>query len=214
MLPLRATSGSSGSAGSVAVDENTMVCASMNCADAVVVRAEGDLRLLLGGDVEPEQLLVAADARDVDEAAAVGRIGRPVVVEVVDREVDDFLRLEIDGEDVADAAAQRRERHRLAVGREARRLGLVDRLHRHADLDLARQHVLHDQRALLLGAHEVGQPIALGRPRHPVHRVEALAELHDVREAHVLVEALGQVPDDRAVLGRRRGRCRSRGPSG
>ena len=32
MLPLRATSGSSGTAGSVAVDANTIVLLSMNCA--------------------------------------------------------------------------------------------------------------------------------------------------------------------------------------
>ena len=32
MLPLRATSGSSGTFGSVAVDENTIVWSSMNCA--------------------------------------------------------------------------------------------------------------------------------------------------------------------------------------
>jgi hypothetical protein len=37
----------------------------------------------------------------------------------------------------------------------------VHRLHRNADLDLAGQHVLHDQRAFL-GAHEIRQAIAFG----------------------------------------------------
>ena len=61
MLPLLATSGSSGIAGSVAVDENTSVWSSMNLRRGFVVRAEGQLRLLLGVEVEAEQLLVAAD---------------------------------------------------------------------------------------------------------------------------------------------------------
>ena len=100
----------------------------------LVVRAEGELRLLLRVEVEPEQLLVAADARVVDEELAVGRVGRRRSRRSRRREVDDLLGLEIDGVDVADAAAQRRERDRPAVGREARRLRLVHRLHRDAHL--------------------------------------------------------------------------------
>jgi hypothetical protein len=110
--------------------------------------------------------------------------------------------LEIQREDVADRVLQRVERHRAAVGRKVRRLGLVDGLHRDPLLDVARQHVLDDQRALFLGPDEVGEPIALGRPRHP--RVGRLvdAHLHEVVEAEILVEAAGQVADDRSVLRR------------
>ena len=59
-----------------------------------------------------------------------------------------------------------------------------------------------DERAVLFGAHEVGEPIALRRPRHPRHGVEAHARRRDGLEARVLIEAAGQVADDRAVLGR------------
>ena len=49
---------------------------------AVVVRAERDLRLLAAREVEPEQLVVAADAREIDDRLAVGRVGRRVVAEL------------------------------------------------------------------------------------------------------------------------------------
>ena len=67
---------------------------------------------------------------------------------------------------------------------------------------VARQHVLDDQRALFLGAHEIGEPVALRRPRHPRVRRLIDAHLHQVIEAEVLVEAAGQVADDRSVLRR------------
>ncbi len=166
----------------------------------LVLRPERELGLRLRRQIELEQLLVPAHARAVEDVGAVGRVHRPGVAEGVVGEVDDFLRLEVDRVDVADAAAQRRERDRLAVVRERRRLGLVHRLHRQLQLDLLGQHVLDDQRSLLLGPHEVGEAIALGRPRHPRH-LEPLAHLHDVIEAHVLVEAARQVAHERAVLG-------------
>ena len=62
--------------GSVAVDENTMRVVVDELRRRFVVRAEGELRLLLGVEIEPEQLLVAADARVVDDELAVGRVGR------------------------------------------------------------------------------------------------------------------------------------------
>ena len=43
---------------------------------AIVVRAERDLRLAAGLQIESEQLLVLADAREVDDRAAVRRPGR------------------------------------------------------------------------------------------------------------------------------------------
>ena len=167
----------------------------------LVLRAEGELRLLLGVDVEPPQLVVAADAHVIDDVRAVGRVHRRRVGELVVGQIDDRLRLQIDRVDIADAAAQRVEHNRPAVGREVRRLGLVDRRHRGPQLDIAREHVLDDERPLLLGAHEVREPIAPRRPRHPRH-LEPLAHEDDVIEAHVLVEAAREVADDRAVLGR------------
>ena len=58
----------------------------------VVVRAEGELRLLAGRQVDAEQLLVAADARQVDERTAVRRPGRAGVGEVVLGDVGDLAR--------------------------------------------------------------------------------------------------------------------------
>ena len=43
---------------------------------AIVVSTEGNLRLLSGIQVEPEELLVLADTRDVDDRLAVRRPGR------------------------------------------------------------------------------------------------------------------------------------------
>ena len=94
------------------------------------------------------------------------------------------------------------EDDRLAVGRERWRLGLVDRAQRNPRFNLPGQHVLDDQRAFLAGADEVGEPIADRRPRHPRHRHAVDAHHHEIGEAEILVEAFGEVADDRAVLGR------------
>jgi hypothetical protein len=160
------------------------------------------LRLLLRVEVEPEQLVVAAHTRGVNQELAVGRIARRAIAEWVLGQIGDDFRLQVDREDVADRVAQRVEGDRVAVRGEGGRFRLVHRLHRDALLDLAREHVLDDQRALLLGAHEVGEPVALGRPRHPWIRRLVDAHLHQVIEAQVLVEAARQVADDRSVLGR------------
>ena len=77
---------------------------------AVVVRAEGDLRFLPGGEVDPEQLVVAAHACEVDDRLAVGRVGGCVVAEVVVGDVADFPGLEIDDEDVAQSRRAVRRR--------------------------------------------------------------------------------------------------------
>ena len=205
MLPFRATSGSIGCAGSVAVDEKTSVSASRNCAAASSCVPKVSCVFLLGVEIEAEQLLVAADARHVDDELAVGRPGRRVVGEVVVGEVGDLAASRdrrVKMSPMPSCAAPRSATVR-AVGREVRRLGLVDRLHRDALLDLAGEHVLDDQRALLLGAHEVGEAIALRRPRHPRHRVPAARRACTMySKPHVLVEAARQVADDRAVLRR------------
>ena len=77
------------------------------------------------------------------------------------------------------------ERDALAVGREGRRLGSSatwpDTLF---DLASARS----APPALFLGADEIGEPVALRRPRHPRVRGRVDAELDDVVEAEVLVE--------------------------
>ena len=49
----------------------------------LVLRAERDLRLLLRVEIEPEQLLIAADARVIDDVLPVERVGRRRVGEVV-----------------------------------------------------------------------------------------------------------------------------------
>ncbi len=166
-----------------------------------VHRAERDLRLLLRVEIEPEELLVSADAGVVDDVFAVGRVRGREVGEAVVGEVGDFLRREADGVDVTHRLAERRERDRLAVRRKRRRLGFVDRRHRNPIFNFLREHVLDEQRPLLFCSHEVGQPIALGRPRHPRH-LRPLAVLDDVIEPHVLVETPGEVPDDRSVFAR------------
>src|SRR5438105_1394830 len=53
----------------------------------VVVRAERQLRLGAGRQIEAENLVVAADARQVDEELAVRRHRRGIVGEVVLRQV-------------------------------------------------------------------------------------------------------------------------------
>jgi len=107
MLPLRATSGRE--------DDRIRV---HELRGRVVVRAERHLRLRPGLGIEPEQLLVAADARDIEDVLAVGRPRRTRVGEVVLGDVGDLLRVEIEHEDVADGALQAGEHHLLAVGRE------------------------------------------------------------------------------------------------
>ncbi len=79
--------------------------------------------------------------------------------------------------------------------------GLSTRLQREPVLDIAGQHVLDDQRLVLLVAHEIGEAIADRRPRHPRHHV-AETRLRDVLEAAILVEAGRQVAHDRPVLRR------------
>ena len=96
---------------------------SMNCAPPSSWVPKVSCVFLPVVEVEPEQLLVAADARDVDEGLAVGRPGRRVVGEVVLGEVDDLLGLEIDREDVARcrrAAPRRRSACRRARSRATR----------------------------------------------------------------------------------------------
>jgi hypothetical protein len=63
MLAFFATSGSSGTAGSVAVDAKTDGVVVDELRRGLVLRAEGDLRLLLGVEIDAEQLLVPADPR-------------------------------------------------------------------------------------------------------------------------------------------------------
>ena len=167
----------------------------------LVVGAEGELRLLLGRQVEAEQLLVAADTRQVDDRLAVGRNRRRVVGKRVVGEVGDVARGGVEQEDVADGVAQARERDVAPARRNRRRLGLVHGLHREALLDVGRDDVLQDQRLLFFRAHEVRELIADRRPRHPRHGVPPAAGRRDVGKPHPLVEALGEVADDRAVLG-------------
>ena len=70
-----------------------------------VLRAESELRFLLRIEVQPEQLLIAAHPRVVDDERAVERIGRAVVGEVVVGQVGDLLGSEIHRVDIADGAA-------------------------------------------------------------------------------------------------------------
>ena len=166
------------------------------------MRAEGELRLLAARHVDTEQLLVAADARDVDEGAAIRRPGRAGIGEAVLGEVGHVARLQVDDVDVADAGGKRGERHALPVGRDIRRFGIVHGPHVDALLDVPVQHVLQDQRARFLAAREVREAVAGRRPRHPRHRVPPHPGLDDVLEALVLVEPARQVADDRSVLRR------------
>ena len=91
MLPFFATSGSSGTVriGRRRREHQRVVVDELR--RRLVAGAEGELRLLLGVEIEPEQLLVAADARVVDDELAVGRVDRPVVGEIVVGEVGDLL---------------------------------------------------------------------------------------------------------------------------
>ena len=63
MLPFLATSGSSGTAGSVAVEAKTMVWSSMNCAAVSSCVPKVICVFFLVVEVDAEQLLVAADPR-------------------------------------------------------------------------------------------------------------------------------------------------------
>ena len=168
----------------------------------LVVGAEGQLRLGAARQVEPEQLVVAADAREVDERVAVRRDGRRVVGEAVAREVAHLARLEVDLEDVTDGVPQGREVHPAAVERELGRLGRIHAVEIDAVLNLARDDVHQDERALLLGAGEVGEAVAPRRPRDPRHRVPARTRDRDELVAAVLAEARRQVAHDLTVLGR------------
>ena len=80
---------------------------------------------------------------------------------------------EVDREDVGDARRASPRTPPAAVGREVRRLGRVEIVQREALLDLARDDVLHDQRAVLLGADEEGEAIARAGPGQPRHGVPA-----------------------------------------
>ena len=92
MLPFFAVSGSSGTVGiGRGRREDQRVVVEELCR-RLVVGAEGQLRLLLRVEIETEQLLVAADARRVDEELAVRRVDRAVIEEIVGRQVDDLRR--------------------------------------------------------------------------------------------------------------------------
>ena len=64
MAPFLATSGSTVSLGSTAVDEKTQRVVVEELRTALVVGAEGELRPLAVGELDAEQLLVAADPRE------------------------------------------------------------------------------------------------------------------------------------------------------
>ncbi len=76
MLPLRATSGVSGVVGSVAVDEKISVSAFRNFAAASSCVPKVSCVFFSGVEIQPEQLLRSADAGQIDDEAAVGRVGR------------------------------------------------------------------------------------------------------------------------------------------
>ena len=167
--------------------------ASRNCAAVSSCGAERELRLAAGVDIELEQLLVTADTRHVDQRTAIGRPGGAGVAEGVLGDVRHVLRLQVDDEDVADAALQTRERHLAPIRREVRRLGIVHHRHRQALDDVAGQHVLDDQRARLLVAHEIGEAVAGRRPREPRHGIPPAAWRDDELEAFAVIEAVGEV---------------------
>ena len=71
---------------------------------------------------------------------------------------------EVDDEDVAGAALQRGKGDAASVGRDVGRLRIIDRPHVDALLDLPGEDVLDDERSRLLGADEIGEAVAVGRP--------------------------------------------------
>ena len=81
----------------------------------IVVRAEGQLRLLQRVEVEAEQLSVSTHPREVDDRRAIRREGRRIIAKVVAGEVGQLLRVEVREEDVPNAVAQRRKDDALAV---------------------------------------------------------------------------------------------------
>ena len=83
MLPLRATSGVSGVAGSVAVDEKISVSASRNFAAASSCVPNVSCVFLARVEIQPEELLRSADPRQIHDESAVGRVDGRVVGELV-----------------------------------------------------------------------------------------------------------------------------------
>ena len=67
----------------MAVEGNTSVSSSMNCAPPSSCVPNVSCVFLPVGDVEREQLVVAAGAREIDDRLAVGRPGRREVAEGV-----------------------------------------------------------------------------------------------------------------------------------
>jgi hypothetical protein len=122
----------------------------------IVVRAERQLGLLAGRHIKPEQLLVAADPRDVDDRSAVGRPARAGVGESVLGDVGHFARGEIDDPDVAYAPLQRGECDLLSVRRNIGRFRVINGSQLDPLLDVTVEDVLQDQRAPLFRADEVG----------------------------------------------------------
>ena len=104
MLALRATSAEIVTAGSIAVDVNTR-CDRRRTWRAVSSCAPNvSCFFVAGREVELEELVVAADARRVDDRPAVGRERRRVVGDGVLREVRHGAGLEVDGVDVGHTA--------------------------------------------------------------------------------------------------------------
>jgi hypothetical protein len=87
---------------------------------AFVLGAEGELGLCLRVEIEPEQLLIPADAGEIYDRPAVGRVDRRVVAELVVREVRDLTVARVEPEDVADRTAQAAEDHAASVRRDVR----------------------------------------------------------------------------------------------
>ena len=166
----------------------------------IVVRPERQLCLLAGGHVDAEQLLVAADACDVDDGPAIRRPGGRGIGERVLGDVGDLLRLQVANEDVSRPVLKRGEGDLPSVRREVGGLGVVHQASIEALLDLAGQDVLNDQRSGLLRAREIRQAISGARPREPRHRDPAATRCDDELEAEALIEALGEVAHDAAVV--------------
>ena len=129
-----------------------------------VVGSERQLTALPGFPIDPEQLVVAADPRQVDDGAAIRRIERSVVGQRAVGEVRDLPGLQVDLVDVTHCAVERGEDHRPSVGREVRRFRFVDHVEVDQLLDLARDDVLNGECLALAVAHDVGESIAVRRP--------------------------------------------------
>ena len=129
-----------------------------------VVGPERQLTALPGFPIDPEQLVVAADPRQVDDGAAIRRIERRVVGQRAVGEVRDLPGLQVDLVDVTHGAVERGKDHRPSVGREVRRFRLVDHVEVDQLLDLSRDDVLNGECLALAVAHDVRESIAVRRP--------------------------------------------------